>query len=79
MAELFRRHAAAGGSYDLTVDLERQLVADGAGFQARFTLDDYYREKLLRGLDEIGLTLLHADRIAAFERRREAWLAGTEP
>lgn len=78
MTELFRRHAAAGGPYRLTVDLAQGTVIDGAGFRATFAMDEYRRESLLRGLDEIARTLLHAEKIAAFERRRAALLARLE-
>ena len=70
--ELFARVGATQGGYELTVDLQRQRVSDGAGFDADFAMDDYRREMLLQGLDEIGKTLLQEDRIAAFERRRRA-------
>jgi 3-isopropylmalate/(R)-2-methylmalate dehydratase small subunit len=72
VAELFRRAEAAPGGYELTVDLEQQQVTDGAGFTASFAIDPYRREMLLRGLDEIGRTLLEEPRITAFERAREA-------
>jgi 3-isopropylmalate/(R)-2-methylmalate dehydratase small subunit len=78
MTELFRRHEMADGPYALTVDLVRISVTDTAGFQASFTMDDYRRESLLQGLDEIGRTMLEEDRIAAFERRRAALLARLE-
>ncbi|HUL02348.1 MAG TPA: 3-isopropylmalate dehydratase small subunit [Gemmatimonadales bacterium] len=68
--ELVRRTQAGGGDYRLTVDLERQRVEDGQGFGASFGLEPYRREMLLRGLDEIGRTLLEEPRIAAFEQRR---------
>lgn len=68
--ELLRRCEAAGGEYSLTVDLEQQSVDDGRGFRARFELDPYRRQMLLRGLDEIGRTLLEEPRIAAFEAAR---------
>jgi 3-isopropylmalate/(R)-2-methylmalate dehydratase small subunit len=71
VAELVRRYDAAPEAYELTVDLERKRVSDAAGFSAGFELDPYRREMLLLGLDEIGRTLLLADEIAAFERRRE--------
>ena len=71
IAELFRRHQAAGGDYRLTVDLEDQRVYDDLGFRTTFTMEPYRREMLLRGLDEIGRTLLVEDRIAAYERKRE--------
>jgi 3-isopropylmalate/(R)-2-methylmalate dehydratase small subunit len=72
VAELFRRHAAAGGDYRLTVDLEQQRIADGLGFSTAFALEPYRREMLLSGLDEIGRTLLVEDRIAKYEHTRDA-------
>jgi 3-isopropylmalate/(R)-2-methylmalate dehydratase small subunit len=70
ITELFSRAATAKSGYDLTVDLERRRVYDGNGFDEAFEMDDYRRDMLLKGLDEIGRTLLQEDRIAAFERRR---------
>jgi 3-isopropylmalate/(R)-2-methylmalate dehydratase small subunit len=69
VAELFRRADGAAQGYELTVDLEQQRVADRAGFEAAFQIEPYRREMLLRGLDEIGRTLLEEPKIAAFERR----------
>ena len=66
--ELQRR--AGSGEYRLTVDLEAQKVTDDAGFSAPFEFESYRRDMLLKGLDEIGRTLLEEPRIAAFERRR---------
>jgi 3-isopropylmalate/(R)-2-methylmalate dehydratase small subunit len=68
--ELFRRSAAAPGGWELTVDLVDRRVWDAQGFDAGFEIDDYRREMLLKGLDEIGKTLLEDTQIAAFERRR---------
>jgi 3-isopropylmalate/(R)-2-methylmalate dehydratase small subunit len=69
--ELFRRcHAVS--DYEVTLDLDSQSVRDRSGFEARFEIDPYRRDMLLRGLDEIGRTLLDEPRIAAFERRRAA-------
>lgn len=59
-------------NYELTVDLERRLVADGGSFSASFAIDDFQRHCLLEGLDDIGLTLLHETDIAAYERKRSA-------
>ncbi len=61
---------AAGGSYEIAVDLEQCVVSDDHGFSARFTADPYGRELLLKGLDEIGRTLLEEPSIAAYERSR---------
>jgi len=59
----------AGSTYDVVVDLEQLVVSDDHGFSARFRADPYGRELLLRGLDEIGRTLLEEPSIAAYERR----------
>jgi len=57
-----------GGIHELTIDLEKQLITDDRGFKAGFSADPYGRELLLRGLDEIGRTLLDEPSIAAYER-----------
>ena len=62
----------------LTVDLvERQVTAEG--FQTSFEIDDYTRWRLMEGLDDIGLTLRHVDRIDEFERRRPGFKPATLP
>ena len=66
--ELFRRCANIR-RYELVLDLETRMVHDTSGFHCGFEMDEYRREMLLRGLDEIGRTLLDEPRIAAFERR----------
>lgn len=58
----------ANEGYRLTVDLEAQTVATIKGDVFPFPIGDFHRYKLLNGLDEIGLTLLHEDKIAAYER-----------
>jgi 3-isopropylmalate/(R)-2-methylmalate dehydratase small subunit len=68
--ELFRRAAAAtaaGGQYRMHVDLRECRVTDDAGFARPFTVDAFRRQCLLEGLDDIGLSLRHADRITAWE------------
>lgn len=60
--------------YELTVDLEKQLVYDREGFEAYFEIDPFRKHCLLNGLDSIGLTMQHQDDIAAYEER-----AGLEP
>src|SRR5262245_48124543 len=47
--------------YSLTIDLEKQTVEDEEGELARFEVDPFRRDCLLRGLDGIGLTLQHAE------------------
>jgi|SRR5215216_1225544 len=67
--ELFERTKAKEG-YRLTVDLERQAVVDDFGNRYSFQVDPFRRECLLKGLDDIGLTLQHEERIRSFEAGR---------
>ncbi|MEV5827456.1 3-isopropylmalate dehydratase small subunit [Spirillospora sp. NPDC052242] len=57
---------------EITVDLEKREVRHGAE-TAAFEIDDYTRWRLMEGLDDIGLTLRHADAIADFEATRQSW------
>lgn len=71
--ELFKRTAEHDG-YQLTVDLENKTLNDEYGLSISFDLDEHRRQFLLQGLDDIGLTLQHADEIAAYEERHAAKL-----
>ena len=74
--ELFREVEANEG-YTLTVDLENQTITKPDGSVIPFEIDEFRKHRLLEGLDDIGLTLEHADEIRAYEerRRKEApWL-----
>ena len=62
----------------ITVDLEARELRAG-DVVAPFALDDFTRWRLLEGLDDIGLTLTHADAIAAYEAARPAFLPVTRP
>jgi 3-isopropylmalate/(R)-2-methylmalate dehydratase small subunit len=62
---------------EVTVDLDARVVRYGDGKQAPFEIDDYTRWRLMEGLDDIGLTLRHADTIADFETSRPDWLPVT--
>jgi len=65
----------ADPSLEVTVDVERGLVSVPAvGIEATFELDEFTRYRLLNGLDDVGLTLRHEDRIASYEAARAAWL-----
>ena len=69
-------HAMPGAS--ITVDLESQTLTGPDGARIPFAVDPFRRHGLLRGEDEIALTLGHEAAIAAFERRHaeeEPWLA----
>ncbi|CAL9353856.1 3-isopropylmalate dehydratase small subunit [Actinosynnema sp. ALI-1.44] len=63
---------------EVTVDLAAKTVV-AKDFTAPFTIDEYTRWRLLEGLDDIALTLRHADDITTFERNRAAWLPTTVP
>jgi 3-isopropylmalate/(R)-2-methylmalate dehydratase small subunit len=63
--------------YKLKVDLERQTVTAASDVGMQFEIDPFRKHCLLNGLDEIGLTLRHADKIRVYEERRkrtEPWI-----
>ncbi len=73
---LFAEVTATPG-YRLDVDLEGQQVVTPSGEVFTFAVDEFRKECLLQGLDEISLTLQYADEIRGFEERRrnaEPWL-----
>jgi len=70
--ELLAHRADAAADYVVSVDLVHRRVHDSQDFDAGFEFDAYRRDMLLKGLDEIGKTLLEEPRIAAYERRRAA-------
>lgn len=70
VAQIMSRALDSG--YQLTVDLERQVVEDDHGLSIAFSVGEFQRYCLMEGLDDIGLTLRHEPDIAAYEARR-AW------
>ena len=78
--DLLFNEVAAFPGYELTIDLERQVVVRPQGEEMPFDVQPFRKYCLLNGLDDIGLTLRHKDKIAAFEAERLAtkpWLAHT--
>jgi 3-isopropylmalate/(R)-2-methylmalate dehydratase small subunit len=77
-AEAFeQRVVAANGSAPFTVDLRTQRISGPGSGDIAFELPGADRMRLLEGLDDIGLTLKHADEIAQWERQMAAaqpWL-----
>ncbi len=69
IADLFARAEAREG-YQLTVDLESKTIADDAGLEIKFHVDDFRRHCLMLGLDDIGLTLEQEGKITAYEAAR---------
>ena len=79
VARLFDESYAFPG-YQLTVDLERQVIVEPGGQEIAFEVNAFRKHCLLNGFDDIGLTLQHKDKIKAFETERLAtkpWLAHT--
>ena len=77
VSQLFDETFAFPG-YSLTIDLERQRVVKPDGSEIPFEVQAFRKYCLLNGLDDIGLTLRHKDKIAAFEAERLAtkpWLS----
>ena len=77
VAQLFDEVNAFPG-YQLTIDLERQIIVRPQGEEVPFDVLPFRKYCLLNGFDDIGLTLRHADKIKAFEAERLAtkpWLA----
>ncbi|SEA35266.1 3-isopropylmalate dehydratase small subunit [Variovorax sp. YR216] len=77
VAQLFDETFAFPG-YSLTIDLDRQVIVKPDGGEIAFDIQPFRKYCLLNGLDDIGLTLRHKDKIQAFEAERLAkkpWLA----
>ena len=76
VAKLFDDVAAFVG-YELTIDLEQQIVLKPDGSSIAFDVQPFRKFCLLGGFDDIGLTLRHADKIRSFEAARlleKPWL-----
>ncbi|QCJ41391.1 3-isopropylmalate dehydratase small subunit [Bacillus sp. S3] len=58
---------AESETYELTVNLEDQVVTDNEGFKLTFDIAPYPKEMLLNGWDEIGVTLTYEDKIKEYE------------
>jgi 3-isopropylmalate/(R)-2-methylmalate dehydratase small subunit len=69
--DLFQR-AAKYPDYKVSVDLENCRITDEHGLSLPFEVESFRRHCLLNGLDDIGLTLAHEDKISAFEKARAA-------
>ncbi|GAA3839957.1 3-isopropylmalate dehydratase small subunit [Sphaerisporangium flaviroseum] len=74
--EALQAAVEADPALEVTVDLVGRQVR-WAGESAGFEIDDYTRWRLLEGLDDIGLTLRHAEDVATYENGRQPWLPTT--
>jgi len=71
------KEAESHQGYRLAIDLAEQSVTTPGGEAIKFEIDPFRKHCMLNGLDEIGLTLQHADKIKAFEakrRQQQPWL-----
>jgi 3-isopropylmalate/(R)-2-methylmalate dehydratase small subunit len=68
--ELFKRAESTEG-YSLTADLPHQIVYDDKGLKYSFDLDPFRKYVLLKGLDDIGLTLVNETDISAYEKSHQ--------
>jgi len=73
VGELMHR-AQKTANYEVTLDLEKKLIKDASGFSARVEMDEFRRNCLVNGLDDIELTLQHEADIARFEVNRKSWM-----
>ncbi|NDH46315.1 MAG: hypothetical protein EBX99_00425 [Acidimicrobiia bacterium] len=63
-------------AWRIVVDMERLCVeVPSAGINESFPMEPQNQHRFLNGLDDIGITLTHADAISSFESRRPAWLS----
>ena len=68
----------ADPSLEITIDVEAGTVgAPAAGIETTFPMDEFTRERLVNGWDDIGLTLRHIDEIDTYELKRPDWLPVT--
>jgi len=65
--ERIAEHADRHRPYHLSVDLENQTIADDFGLSEKFEVEPFRRHRLLNGLDQIGMTLLHESDITSYE------------
>lgn len=68
-AELLMSRAESG-EYHLSINLEEQSITDGGGLTLEFDIPPYSREMLLKGLDEIGVTMTYEQKISQYEQQR---------
>ena len=74
IGEQLLRAIEADPTLEITIDIARRTVsAPKIGLETTFPLDDFTQYRLLNGLDDIGITMQHADDITAFEATRPAW------
>jgi 3-isopropylmalate/(R)-2-methylmalate dehydratase small subunit len=75
VGELLLRAAAEEPGLQIKIDVQqRKLSVPEIGVEVEFPLDDFTQYRFVEGLDDIGLTMRHADDIAAYEQSRPSWM-----
>lgn len=69
--EILFNQVAANEGYKLNINLEAQTITTPSGESYAFEVDAFRKHCLLNGLDDIGLTMQHQDKIKAFERKHQ--------
>ena len=78
LCQALMQAVVADPSTEITVDVDRRSVeAPAAGLHGTFALDDFDRERLLNGWDDVGLTLRHLTDIERYEAVRPHWMPST--
>jgi 3-isopropylmalate/(R)-2-methylmalate dehydratase small subunit len=73
--DLLMRAATAEPGLAMSIDIEkRTLSVPEIGVEIEFPMDDFTQYRLLEGLDDIGITMRHADGITAYEATRPSWM-----
>jgi 3-isopropylmalate/(R)-2-methylmalate dehydratase small subunit len=73
--DLLMRAATEEPGLAISIDIEnRKLTVPEIGVEIEFPMDDFTQYRLLEGLDDIGITMRHADEITAYEETRPAWM-----
>ncbi len=73
--ELLMRSATEEPGLQISIDIEnRTLSVPEIGVEIEFPMDDFTQHRLLEGLDDIGITMRHADAITAYEATRPSWM-----
>lgn len=73
--DLLMRAATAEPGLAMSIDIEkRTLSVPEIGVEIEFPMDDFTQYRLLEGLDDIGITMRHADDITAYEATRPSWM-----
>ncbi|MFL2665201.1 MAG: 3-isopropylmalate dehydratase small subunit [Dehalococcoidia bacterium] len=70
--EIIMSRAIRNNTYKVTVDLESQSIIDEIDLNVKFDIDPFRKNSLLKGLDDVGITLTMADDIDNFENQRNS-------